>query len=71
VLSLVAQSHGGKLYDSTWSKRMVGYGPYADLLSMRFDRACRRLGLGRRHTEPLDTNLFRPPRQKGDQLALF
>ena len=27
VLSLVAQSHGGKLYDSTWSKRMVGYGP--------------------------------------------
>ncbi|HYM72315.1 MAG TPA: PA0069 family radical SAM protein [Stellaceae bacterium] len=71
VLSLVAQSHGGKLYDSTWSKRMVGYGPYADMLSMRFDRACRRLGLARRHTEPLDTTRFRPPPQKGDQLALF
>jgi DNA repair photolyase len=71
VLSLVAQSHGGKLYDSTWSKRMVGYGPYADMLSMRFDRACRRLGLNRRHTEPLDVTAFRPPSQKGDQLALF
>src|SRR5215469_2961239 len=55
VLSLVAQSHGGKLYDSTWSKRMVGYGPYADMLSARFDRACRKLGLNRRQTEPLDT----------------
>jgi len=50
---------------------MVGYGPYADLLSMRFDRACRRLGLNRRHSEPLDTTLFRPPARKGDQLALF
>ena len=71
VLSLVAQSHGGKLYDSTWSKRMVGYGPYADMLSMRFDKACRRLGLERRHTEPLETSLFRPPARQDKQLALF
>jgi DNA repair photolyase len=71
VLSLVAQSHGGRLYDSAWSKRMVGYGPYADMLGARFDRACRKLGLNRRHTEPLDTSLFRLPAQKGDQLALF
>jgi DNA repair photolyase len=71
VLSLVAQSHGGKLYDSAWSKRMVGYGPYADMLSMRFDRACRRLGFARRHTEPLDTTRFCPPLRKGNQLALF
>jgi DNA repair photolyase len=71
VLSLVAQSHGGKLYDSTWSKRMVGYGPYADMVSKRFENACRRLGFARRHTEPLDTTSFRPPPRKGDQLALF
>jgi DNA repair photolyase len=71
VLSLVAQSHGGKLYDSTWSKRMVGYGPYAEMLSMRFDKACRRLGLDRRHTESLDVTRFRPPARQGDQLALF
>jgi DNA repair photolyase len=71
VLSLVAQSHGGKAYDSTWGKRMVGYGPYADLLGMRFDRAVRRLGFARRHSEPLDTSLFRPAAKRSAQLALF
>jgi DNA repair photolyase len=71
VLSLVAQSHGGRLYDSAWGKRMVGYGPYADILSARFDRACRKLRLNRRHSEPLDTSLFRPLPQKGDQLSLL
>jgi DNA repair photolyase len=71
VLSLVAQCHGGKLYDSAWSKRMTGGGPYADMLSARFDRACRRLGFTPRSTNSLDTTLFRPPPQKGDQLALF
>ena len=70
VLSLVAQSHGGRLYDSTWSKRMTGTGPYAEMLRLRFDRACRRLGFDRA-TQSLDTTRFRPPPQKGDQLALF
>src|SRR3954452_8549089 len=50
VLSLVAQCHGGRVYDSAWSRRMVGTGPYADLLAARFDRACRRLGLAPHHT---------------------
>jgi DNA repair photolyase len=71
VLSLVAQSHGGKIYDSNWGRRMVGYGPYADLLGMRFDRAARRLNLARRHTEPLDTSLFRAPQKETKQLVLF
>ena len=71
VLSLVAQTHGGKLYDSAWSTRMTGAGPYADMLRARFDRACRRLGFNQRSTAPLDTMQFRPPPQKGDQLSLF
>jgi len=71
VLSLVAQTHGGRLYDSTWSKRMSGTGPYADMLRLRFDRACRKLGFDQRTTRPLDTTRFQPPAQKGDQLALF
>jgi DNA repair photolyase len=71
VLSLVAQSHGGRLYDSTWSKRMTGSGPYAEMLRLRFERACRKLGFDQRTTEPLDTSRFRRPPQKGDQLALF
>jgi DNA repair photolyase len=71
VLSLIAQTHGGRLYDSTWSKRMTGTGPYAEVLRLRFDRACRKLGFSPRTTSPLDTTLFRPPPQRGDQLALF
>ena len=71
VLSLVAQCHGGKIYDSAWSKRMVGGGPYAEMLAARFDRACRKLGYSPRSTHMLDTSRFHPPAQKGDQLALF
>src|SRR5436309_6214475 len=71
VLSLVAQTHGGRLYDSTWSKRMTGTGPYADMLRLRFDRACRKLGFNQRTTQSLDTRRFSPPPQKGDQLPLF
>src|SRR5437763_4844473 len=71
VLSLVAQCHGGKIYDSAWSKRMVGTGPYADMLSARFDSACRRLGFEPRSTEVLDTSRFRLPPARGDQLVLF
>jgi len=71
VLSLVAQTHGGRLYDSTWSKRMTGTGPYADVLRLRFERACRRLGFNERTARPLDTSRFLPPPQQGDQLALF
>ena len=71
VLSLVAQAHGGRLYDSAWSKRMTGAGPYADMLRVRFDRACRKLGFNQRTTDPLDVTLFHPPPQTGDQLSLF
>jgi DNA repair photolyase len=71
VLSLVAQTHGGRLYDSTWSKRMIGAGPYADMLGVRFDRASRKLGFHQRTADPLDTSRFRPPPQVGDQLSLF
>jgi DNA repair photolyase len=71
VLSLVAQCHGGKIYDSAWSRRMTGGGPYAAMLASRFDRACRRLGFAPRGIAALDASRFRPPPQKGDQLALF
>jgi len=71
VLSLVAQTHGGRLYESTWSKRMTGTGPYADMLRVRFDRVCRKLGFNQRGTATLDTSRFRPPPQPGDQLSLF
>src|SRR5262249_6115337 len=44
LLSLLPPTHGGRLYDSAWFTRKTGTGPYADVLRLRFERACRRLG---------------------------
>src|SRR5882757_2040895 len=69
VMSLVRSMRGGKDYDSNWSTRMTGTGPYASLIAQRFAIATRRLGLNARRA-PLDASKFRRPPQTGDQLAL-
>ena len=72
VMSLLRETHGGKPYDSEWGKRMRGTGPYAEMLRLRFERACHRLKLNeRRGLWRLDTTLFRPPPKPGDQLSLL
>ena len=72
VLSLVRQTRGGKIYSSEWGQRMTGTGPYARLLQLRFEQACKRLGLNRRRTAfELDRTLFRRPARSGDQLELL
>jgi DNA repair photolyase len=71
VLALVAEAHGGRLYEARWGARMVGNGPYAEMLRLRFARACNRFGFAPRATVALDATRFRPPPQKGDQLELF
>ena len=72
VMSLLRETHGGKPYDSEWGKRMRGTGPYAEMLRLRFERACQRLKLNeRRGLWRLDTSLFRPPPRPGDQLRLL
>jgi DNA repair photolyase len=74
VLSLIRQMRGGALNDATFGQRFVGTGPYADLLSQRFDRAARQLGLNGRETE-MDVSLFRvpdaPSRVAETQMSLF
>jgi DNA repair photolyase len=71
VLSLVAECHGGRLYESGWSVRMTGKGPYAEMLRARFERAAKRFGLAPRIALALDPTRFRPPPRKGEQLCLF
>ncbi len=68
VMTLVRQTRGGKLNDSTFHLRGRGRGAYADLIARRFRLATRRLGLnpGR---PALDTSAFRPP--PGPQLELI
>lgn len=67
VLSLLRQAHGGRLYRSGFGRRMSGSGPWATLLSRRFELACSRLGLNAAET-PLRTDLFQ---RFGGQLGLF
>jgi DNA repair photolyase len=72
VMSLIRQSREGKTYRAEFGKRMTGTGAYAEMLRLRFETACRRLGFNqRRDGLRLDTTQFRRPPQKGDQLALF
>jgi len=71
VLSLVRQTHGGRLYDSRFGARGRGHGPYAELLAKRFRIACSRLGLSV-DAPPLDTTRFRVPEDpEGRQQSLF
>ena len=72
VLSLIRQARGGKIYVAEWGERMTGTGPYAELLQLRFAKACKRFGLNeRRSTFELDKTLFRKPAKVGDQLSLL
>ena len=58
VLARLREAHGGRLYDSGFSQRMRGRGPYAEMLRLRFDSVHRKLGFERGRF-PFDTTLFR------------
>jgi len=70
ILSLIRQTHGGRLYDPKFGERMRGHGPYADMLRRRFEVARRRHGF---HQErfALDASRFRVPQQRDGQRGLF
>jgi DNA repair photolyase len=70
VLSLVRSVRDGKIYDSTWGKRMTGTGPYAWMIGRRFQATAEKLGLTR-SKQTLRTDLFIPPNRSSQQLSLF
>ena len=70
VMSLLASTRGGKVYQSEFGTRMKGTGEYAALLKKRFELMSNRLGFNDRRFE-LDTSQFCAPLQKDGQLALF
>jgi DNA repair photolyase len=63
VLNLIRETRGGALNDSRFHDRFVGQGVYADLLTQRFERAARALGLQER--APLETGHFAVPGAAG------
>lgn len=73
VLSQVTETRGGALYVSEFHTRMTGSGSRAELLSQRFEMACRRLGLkpARGDGYQMDASKFKPPVKPGDQLSFF
>ena len=70
IMGRIRELHGGQDYDPAFGKRMRGEGVWADLLDRRFGVAIARLGLSTK-MPPLRTDLFAPPLQAGDQMALF
>ena len=69
VMSRVKQMRGGRENDPNFGSRMRGNGEFADLLRIRFEKTCQRLGLNQQR-RTLETGLFRPPRLDG-QMDLF
>ncbi len=59
VMNVIKNTRGGKAYDAKWGQRMRGKGPFAQLLSSRFQRALKRHGLHNAQVASLRTDLFR------------
>jgi DNA repair photolyase len=68
VMAIIHSIRGGRDNDPNFYTRMQGQGPWADLLRLRFHRACKKLGLNKERME-LSTHLFRPP--EGAQMRLL
>lgn len=70
VMNRMRDCRGGRDYNSEFSQRMQGTGPFAELIKRRFELACERLELKPRW-RPLRTDLFRKPGADGAQMSLF
>jgi DNA repair photolyase len=68
VMSIIQSLRGGKDNDPNFFTRLQGFGPWAELLRVRFEAAVRKHGLNG-EKKRLRTNLFIPP--QGPQLRLF
>lgn len=70
IMRHIRDARGGQEYDAQYGRRMVGRGPYAELLGRRYHLTCKRLGLNERRLD-LDVTKFAVPRDATDQLSLF
>jgi len=71
ALNLLREARAGRLNDPRFGHRMRGEGPYAELLSARFQVACRRHGFPAGGGPDLDTSLFLRDPAAPEQGALF
>jgi DNA repair photolyase len=69
VMSLIRSARDGRANDPRFGSRMVGSGPWAQLLRDRFALACKRHGLAMSRMRELSSEHFRPP-SRGGQISL-
>jgi len=70
VLSIIESMRDGKHYDAEFGRRMRGTGIFSELMTKRFELACKRLGLNQERRK-LRTDLFRVPVKPSPQRSLF
>jgi DNA repair photolyase len=68
VMNIIREIRGGRDNDPNWFTRMQGFGPWAELMRVRFDVAAKKHGLNQERRK-LRTDLFVPP--SGPQLRLL
>ncbi len=68
VMNIIRSLRGGKDNDPNWFTRMQGFGPWAELMRVRFEVAVKKHGLNKEKRK-LRTDLFVPP--QGPQLRLL
>ena len=68
VMSIIRSLRGGRDNDPNFFTRLQGFGPWAELLRVRFEAAVRKHGMNREKVK-LRTDLFRPP--EGAQMRLL
>ncbi len=71
VMRHIREARGGRDYDPSFGQRMVGTGPYAEMIARRHRLAVRRNGLDRTETVLDSSNFRRPPAPEAAQFDLF
>ena len=64
VWHMIEDSHGGKVNDSEWGRRMRGSGNIADMVAMQYRKYTNKYGLNHERME-LDCSQFRRPGEQG------
>ena len=64
VWHMIEASHGGKVNDSEWGRRMRGSGQVAEMVRMQYKKYTAKYGLNHEHLE-LDCSRFRRPGEQG------
>jgi DNA repair photolyase len=71
VMNMITELRSGKKNDPNFHTRMTGTGVYADLISKRFIKACKKYNLNMGEKVILDTSQFTKPVLQGQQHSLF